>query len=112
MIPSPPGVLGGSADVSLRVSMGLMSNPKRYNPTPMYGADFDGYVVRAPSRLRPRASGTGLGARGRTPSRRTGRRSRDAILSPPGVLDGSEDVSCYVSMDLMSKAARYNPTLM
>ena len=60
MIPSPPGVLDGSADVSLRVSMGLMSNPKSWNPTPMYGADFDG--LRGTCPLRPRASGTGADA--------------------------------------------------
>jgi hypothetical protein len=62
VIPSPPGVLGGSADVSLRVSMGLMSNPKRYNPTPMYGADFDG--LRGTCPLPPPPSRLGHGARG------------------------------------------------
>ena len=42
----------------------------------------------------------------------TGRIDRDAASSPPNDLDSSEDVSRCVSMDMMSKPTRFNPTPM
>ena len=64
----------------------------------MYGTDIDGFAPPGGVLSRCHAA--------------TGRMNRDVILPISGDLDSSADVSGRGSMDLMSKAARYNPKCM
>ena len=46
-IPSSPGDLDGSADVSRRVSVDVMRKPERNSLTLTCGTDYDGFTMRS-----------------------------------------------------------------
>jgi len=56
---SSRGDLDGSADVSGCVSMDLMSKLRRHCPTPVHGANFDGFSTPGGGRSRAPVGETG-----------------------------------------------------
>ena len=70
----------------------------RYNPVSVCGADFVANLTLFAT------SGVDLV--------RTGRRNHNVMPSLPGGLDGSADVWRCLTIDMMSKTARYDPTSM
>ena len=96
-MPSSPGDLDGSVDVSRHASVDVMRKLERYGLTLTCGTDYDGFTHPE------RREWDVLAATGRTVP--------DAMPSSPGDLDGSVDVSRRVSVDVMRKLERYDLTL-